>query len=180
MSRRRIVFLVLMLGWMAGIFVFSSRTGGESTGDSYFVGQIVGEIFVPGFDSWSEEQQTAFAETIDHPVRKTAHAAEYAVLALLAAGVYIPGKRQNRKIFEAAAERGSGKRSGVRTGIFLPWLTAALYAATDEAHQLFVPGRSGQISDVILDSAGALAGVLVLAAARKLIKRRGFKIPDCT
>ena len=30
----------------------------------------------------------------------------------------------------------------------------------------------GQISDVILDSAGALAGVLVLAAVRKLIKRK--------
>ena len=39
-------------------------------------------------------------------------------------------------------------------------------------HPLFVPGRSGQISDVILDSAGALAGVLVLAAVRKLIKRK--------
>ncbi|HJA34824.1 MAG TPA: VanZ family protein [Candidatus Mediterraneibacter merdigallinarum] len=64
------------------------------------------------------------------------------------------------------------KKNSVRTEIFLPWLTAALYAATDEVHQLFVPGRSGQISDVILDSAGALAGVLVLAAVRKLIKRK--------
>ena len=43
---------------------------------------------------------------------------------------------------------------------------------TDEVHQLFVPGRSGQISDVILDSAGALAGVLVLSVVRKLIKRK--------
>ena len=50
-----------------------------------------------------------------------------------------------------------------RTEIFIPWLTATVYAATDEFHQLFIPGRSGQVSDVLLDSAGALAGVLILA-----------------
>lgn len=42
-----------------------------------------------------------------------------------------------------------------------PGLTGALYAASDEFHQLFVPGRSGQISDVLLDSAGVCFGVLL-------------------
>ena len=80
MNMRRKVFLAITLLCMAAIFLFSSRTGAESTGDSYFVGNIVGEVFVPGFDKWSPEEQQAFAEKIDHPVRKTAHAMEYAVL----------------------------------------------------------------------------------------------------
>ena len=75
-----------MLLWMAGIFAFSSRSGSESSEDSYLVGIMVGDLFVPGFDEWSMQRQQAFAEAIDHPVRKTAHAAEYAVLGLLAAG----------------------------------------------------------------------------------------------
>ena len=95
-----------------------------------------------------EEDEEAFAEKVDHPVRKTAHATEYAILGLLIAGAYI--------------ERGTS----IRKGILIPWGAATLYAATDEFHQLFVPGRSGQVSDVMLDSAGVLAGVLVLAAIR--------------
>lgn len=155
MNIRRKVFLAITLLCMAAIFLFSSRTGAESTGDSYFVGNIVGEVFVPGFDNWSPEEQQAFAEKIDHPVRKTAHAMEYAVLGLLTAGAFID------------------RRTSIRAGILVPWCIATAYAASDEVHQLFVPGRSGQVLDVILDSAGVLAGLLVLAAVRKIRRRTG-------
>jgi VanZ family protein len=40
---------------------------------------------------------------------------------------------------------------------------AALYAASDELHQSFVPGRSPSPVDVLIDSAGACAGTLFLA-----------------
>ena len=42
------------------------------------------------------------------------------------------------------------------------WLGATAYAATDEFHQLFIEGRSGEVRDVGIDSLGALLG---LAAA---------------
>ena len=83
MNLRRKVFLVLMLVMMVCIFLFSSRTSVDSTEDSYYVGRLVSELFVPDFDEWSAEDQQAFIEKIDHPVRKTAHATEYAVLAML-------------------------------------------------------------------------------------------------
>ena len=44
-----------------------------------------------------------------------------------------------------------------------------LYAISDEVHQLFVPGRSGQFKDVFLDSGGAIVG----AALYRLFVRRG-------
>ena len=66
------------------------------------------------------------------------------------------------------------------------WVVGTLYAASDEIHQLFVPGRSGQLRDVLLDSAGVAAGILLAwavgllyqnaaayAAARRDVKRRG-------
>jgi len=154
MNMRRKVFLVITIVCMAAIFLFSSRTGKESTGDSYFVGDIVGEIFVPGFDEWGVQERLEFAGKIDRLVRKTAHAVEYAVLGLLTAGAFI------------------GRRTSIRAGILVPWCIASAYAATDEIHQLFVPGRSGQVSDVLLDSSGVLAGLLVLAAVRLLRRRR--------
>lgn len=46
----------------------------------------------------------------------------------------------------------------------------ALYAASDETHQLFVPGRHGAVADVLIDTGGALCMLLV---ARLVYLRRG-------
>ena len=185
MIMRRRVFLILMILWMAGIFVFSSRSGDESAEDSYFVGTMVGDFFVPGFDEWSTEKQQEFAGKIDHPVRKTAHAAEYAVLGLLAAGVCIPSTVSRRDEKAMPEEAGDGRPVKNKAGekgreLLFPWVIAAAYAATDEFHQLFVPGRSGQISDVVLDSAGALAGLLILTVAREIMKNRRNRVKNST
>ncbi len=40
------------------------------------------------------------------------------------------------------------------------FLGTVLYAITDEIHQIFVPGRAFQISDILVDSTGALIGVI--------------------
>lgn len=48
----------------------------------------------------------------------------------------------------------------------------AAYAAADEFHQLFVSGRSGQISDVLLDICGAVLGVLVVYLTLYFISRK--------
>ena len=74
---------------------------------------------------------------------------EYAVLGLLTAGVYIAGgaadagKVNDKK---KADIRNSKKRTPISRGILIPWVVTTAYAATDEMHQLFVPGRSGQVS----------------------------------
>lgn len=154
MTLRRKIFIVFTLIWMAFIFSFSSRSGDVSSQDSNHVGMIIGEVFIPGFEQWNDTKQDDFADAIDHPIRKTAHAMEYAMLGLLAAGIFVDQKNLGK------------------LRIFIPWLIAAGYAATDEFHQLFVPGRSGQISDVLLDSAGALAGVWIMTGLEKIRKKK--------
>ena len=203
-----------MLLWMALIFFYSSRQADVSAEDSGRIGITLGRIFISDFEEWPEEEQQEFAARIDHPVRKTAHAAEYAVLGFLAAGACAgtagsagtsrsSGMAGSSGVAESAGTAGSAgtaessgvaesagtaESSGVagRTGngawrkfrkeMFLPWLIAALYAASDEIHQLFVPGRSGQLSDVILDSAGALAGVAAFTVLCWLINRRKARV----
>ena len=99
------------------------------------------------------------------------------MLGLLAAGVCIPEAASRRDEKTMPEEAGYGRTAKseyakIRRELLIPWGIAALYAAADEFHQLFVPGRSGQVSDVMLDSAGALAGLLILALVRKIIVRR--------
>ena len=142
------VFFVLTIIWMEIIFSFSARPADVSTEDSYAVGLKIGSVFVSGFDELSEEEQLAFAAKIDHPVRKTAHGLEYAVLGILVinAGYSFFLKRLgNRRL----------------VSFLLCWFICVLYACSDEFHQLFVPGRSGQISDVCLDSFGAFVGCFI-------------------
>ena len=86
MTVQRKVFLILMLLWMALIFFYSSRQADVSAEDSGRIGITLGRIFISDFEEWPEEEQQEFAARIDHPVRKTAHAGEYAVLGFLAAG----------------------------------------------------------------------------------------------
>ena len=47
--------------------------------------------------------------------------------------------------------------------ILIAWGISTAYAATDEFHQIFVPGRAGMLTDVMIDSSGALAGILLAA-----------------
>ena len=77
-----------------------------------------------------------------HIVRKMAHFCEYTLegfLLMLCMRVY--SRRPLRHIT-------------------VPMLAGALTALTDETIQLFSEGRSSQVTDVWLDSAGVLAGIL--------------------
>ena len=60
--------------------------------------------------------------------------------------------------------------------ISVPMLGGVLTALTDETIQIFSPGRSSQVTDVWLDSAGVLAGILtalvLMALCRLLFNHR--------
>ncbi|WP_282209355.1 VanZ family protein [Parvibacter caecicola] len=49
----------------------------------------------------------------------------------------------------------------LRRAALVAWGAATLYAATDEFHQLFVPGRAGLPTDVLIDATGAALGLFV-------------------
>lgn len=151
-KKRKLVFVVLSVLFAIMIFCFSARDGEESTEDSYTVGMEFGRMIHWDFDNWPEEKQLAFAAKVDHPIRKLAHATEYAVFAMLLCGVWCDADR---------------KRT---LAALLAWGTATVYAMTDEFHQLFVPGRSGQAKDVLLDSCGAAVGVLFLMLVSMLFR----------
>lgn len=151
---RKIIILSLTAAWMAVIFWFSSAPAEESSYMSLSAGRAAAKVFIPDFEEWSRQRQEAFAERIDYPVRKTAHAGEFAALGILMLGTV----------------SSFSKRPFIRKGV-TAWMLTAFYAATDEFHQLFVAGRSGRASDVLLDSAGTAAGILLYTVVRYLAKR---------
>ena len=83
-------------------------------------------------------------ETITYVVRKCAHFIEYLALGW---SLLLPVTN----------------RFG-RFGGLYAWVFGSLYAVTDEIHQIFVKERSCELSDVLLDSAGVLTGLLIAFA----------------
>jgi VanZ family protein len=129
---------------MAVIFYFSSRPGPVSDVDSMVIGRIISEVVVPDFKEMDAKEQIRFVSNINHSVRKTAHFTEYAILAALLIGALdTEDKKKRRVLLEAVA-------------------IAALYAASDEFHQTFVPGRMGMFRDVLIDTAGAICGATLV------------------
>ena len=80
MNIRKRIFIILTIAWMIIIFLMSSQPAHDSTETSLAVGHAVCTLFVPGYSKMSTDDQLQLA---DHPVRKTAHATEYAILAML-------------------------------------------------------------------------------------------------
>jgi VanZ family protein len=63
------------------------------------------------------------------------------------------------------------RRSGVYgyKSIALTVAVCVIYATSDEIHQLFVPGRGGQVKDVIIDNAGVIAGIGIYLTMSRII-----------
>ena len=91
-------------------------------------------------------------------VRKCAHLSEYAILALLFWRALRKPVRSDRRPWHWSEAR-------------LAILFVALYAATDEFHQLFVPTREGQVMDVVIDTTGGALGMLLLWGIGRLSKQ---------
>jgi len=141
-NRQKIFWFVLAVCSMALIFAFSHQKAQESTQVSSFMsyGMARKINFIFSLD-WTKETLVNYAGIWEYPLRKAAHMSEYAFLAV----VYLGNFSQYKKTYS--------KR------YILAWAAAVLYAASDEFHQLFVEGRSGQFSDVCIDGGGALLGV---------------------
>jgi VanZ family protein len=54
----------------------------------------------------------------------------------------------------------------------LVFLQLVLSAALDEFHQYFVPGRYASVKDVMIDTAGGMAGLFLVLCIIKLKKHR--------
>ena len=163
---KRILTGLLALAWMFLIGSFSAQTGGESGNLSSQVADTLISVreWITG-QEYSEAEREIWIQQMQFPVRKLAHMSEYALLVLLLVlhlGTYTRLTADRKQFYIRLA---------------LSFGIAVLYAATDEIHQLFVPGRSGQFTDVCFDGAGAALGVLFcllcfLIRKRKIKKRR--------
>lgn len=152
----RIISVVLLICWMFLIFSLSSQNAETSSGTSGKVIETILRIFISNFDSLTDTAQQELIAPLQFFVRKGAHFMEYAVLGVFSFFTYITYTKIPLKF----------------RLIIIP-ATCLLFSISDEIHQLFVPGRSGEIRDVCIDFCGSLLsiGILTFIARTKKFKK---------
>jgi predicted MPP superfamily phosphohydrolase/VanZ family protein len=148
MKRRRILSWIATAAWMAFIFFMSHQTANESNELSVGLSEKIITVLKSLYPSIQED-----GFPLNHYVRKSAHFFTYMVLGILTCNALLIGKRNEKKAYIQGL------------------IICVLYAVSDEIHQLFVPGRGGQVKDVLLDSAGSLTSLFVYGGFRRLKDR---------
>jgi VanZ family protein len=125
------------LAWAVVISLFSTGT---------FTSENTGRIIIPILHWLIPRAAMATLLEIHHVIRKCGHFTEYFILSLL----LLRGIR--------------GDRRDVRISWALATVAiVACYASLDEVHQIFVPGRTPAIADVLLDTVGGLCAQIAVA-----------------
>lgn len=149
-NKAKLSFLIMLL-WTAAIFSFSMQPAYESSRLSIGFGYLLLELLPASLAesvSHLPGSQLGFLHML---LRKAGHFSEYFVLGVLSSISFSKTDFRYRK-----------------------WLGlefCVLIAAMDETIQLFVSGRSGQISDVMLDSIGALCGMAVTMVVTMVVMK---------
>jgi VanZ family protein len=125
------------LAWAVVISSFSTH---------YFTSERTGHIIIPILHWLFPRLPLHTLQFIHHVIRKCGHFIEYFIFSLLILRGIRAGRHETRLAWAALAI-----------------LLVAGYAALDEFHQRFVPGRTPAMSDVLLDTTGGATAQAVAA-----------------
>lgn len=142
LNKKRLVRGLFVIGWMLIIFYFSHQDATISSNASGKLVKII-QFFI------GENYQ--YIDKIEFFIRKCAHMFSYFVLAILVYRYLVLIK--------------------TKTIFMTTFNISLLYACSDEFHQLFISGRSGQISDVLIDSVGICLALLFIYCFNKLFSK---------
>lgn len=135
---KKIITFIFIIIWAIIVFYFSNQESTKSSKLSGGVTKVVIEVFkIP--EKVTVKQQ----ETMETVIRKLAHFSIYTL-----GGILIISHINLYKIT-------------LKKKLIISLVIGICYAITDEMHQLFIVGRSGEIRDVIIDSIGVSCGITI-------------------
>ena len=146
----RYILMILIVLVCIKIFILSSQNGDSSSNLSNETTRKIINVFERNI---TEADLAKKVQVWDPFIRKLAHCYLYALLGLLFMGMM--------ETYDTTT---------VKKLIFSFFFTF-IYSWTDEFHQMLIPGRSGRVSDVLIDSIGIIIGILLMCLIMAIIKQ---------
>lgn len=150
--KKIILLWSMVIIWMGVIFYLSNMDTGESNGKSREVITKVVDTTVDISHAKGEvspKSKEKMVDKLNKPLRKCAHASVYFILAILILNALLSCNNKHLLV------------------ILLTIFLCFIYACTDEYHQTFVSGRTGQFSDVLIDTMGSVVACFVYYGIKK-------------
>ncbi len=151
----KISFAITLL-WVMVIFSFSLQPADTSSQLSLGIGHWLIELLPSAFADKLLAMPQEQLDLLHTLLRKAGHFSEYLILGVLSMFTVL--------------------QTELRHKIWMSLGFCLVVASVDESIQLFVSGRSGQVSDVVLDCVGALCGILFLVVVRKVFCREESRL----
>ncbi|MBQ2896925.1 MAG: VanZ family protein [Clostridia bacterium] len=145
---KRIIAYLFTLLVMTSIFVFSAQPAKESTKTSKAITRKIVDAVTKN-KNISQKKKNELVKKWNNFMRKLAH---FSLFLLLGISGFASASLTFIK---------KGKHYIQKNALYT-FLFCVLYAISDEVHQIFVPGRSAQGSDLLIDSAGSAVGIIII------------------
>lgn len=151
-KKRTLLMGLICLAWLLVIFLFSAMNSSNSSNLTEIVLDIVS--YIRGNNPFINELFIKLTEnhSIFYVIRKIAHLFVFCILQIIS---FILLRTLGFSFFKSTV---------------YSMLIVIGYACTDEFHQLFVSGRSGQLSDVFIDTIGGSIGLSIVLVATLTIQ----------
>ena len=147
-----IIFIILAVAVAVTIFVLSSE--GEALSDLRSGGVTEAILSVLGvLKGLDGQERRAVILQYNFLVRSVAHVVIFFVLALVSCFFW--------------------KFLGVKRPCLITLITSLVYAVLDEIHQIFVPGRTFEFEDILLDLLGITLAVVLFSLIIYLKRKKG-------
>ena len=137
----------LVVIWMAVIFAFSHQSSEVSGGLSSRLAEFILQLFGRPADA-------AAVSIADNVIRNISHGFVFFVLGLLVSYAF-----ETVNVHEFA-------NAG------LAFIVSSIYAVSDEVHQIFIPGRAGQLTDFLVDALGIVIAIVVYQLIKTMLDMR--------
>lgn len=151
MNISKLLSTILVVIWMTTIFYFSHQQGTGSSSTSKKVSMAIVNI-LDIRDQMQEEQKQEIVQVIEPIIRKLAHFTLYMIGGILLVNCAYIYLRENKR------------------AVLFSSIVGVLYAISDELHQLFINGRSGKATDVLIDGLGVFIGIVVYLLIKRMIE----------
>ena len=153
---KRAIFLILIIINCTLIFYFSNQVADNSSKQSSRVVEFVSNV-IPIIKNMKEPDKGLLKSNVLIPiVRKMAHFSIYTTLGIWSINFI-----------------NTFKKLSTSKKILIAIIFCMLYAISDEIHQTYIVGRSGEIRDVLIDTLGSITGILLTKIQFKNINKIG-------
>lgn len=142
---------MLLYGWVL-CFGFQNQQGTGSSSTSKKVSEIIVNM-IDIKQQYSDAKKEEIIKAVEPVIRKLAHYTFYAIGGILIINCVYQFCNKEKYL------------------ILISTIVGITYATSDEIHQLMVPGRSGNIKDVMIDSIGILTGIALFLLIKEITRR---------